>query len=175
MSIAACGSTPGMHMEPAGWFAVDAAAALGGEMLKLGEQLHLNDTQVREAERRLGHQHTFIARLHASSRDTTSAQESLEVIRAYGVSIRSVLSCDENCKRQGAFAAAIRARAQRRRPMVNGAVKAWTCLPSGSGLPEKCVPNSPLRTQEADRLGELNKHGTGSAAAQSCPLVSPTV
>jgi hypothetical protein len=81
MSIAACGSTPGMHMEPAGWFAVDAAAALGGEMSKLGEQLHLNDTQVREAERRLGHQHTFIARLHASSRDTTSAQESLEVIR----------------------------------------------------------------------------------------------
>jgi hypothetical protein len=54
---------------------------LGGETLKLGEQLHLNDTQVREAERRLGLQHTFIARLRASSRDTTSAQESLEVMR----------------------------------------------------------------------------------------------
>jgi hypothetical protein len=50
-------------------------------MSKLGEKLRLNDTQVREAEKRLGHQHTFIARLHASSRDTTSAQEALEVIR----------------------------------------------------------------------------------------------
>ena len=54
---------------------------LGGERSKLGEQLHLNDTQVREAERRLGLQHTFIARLHASSRDTTCAQELLEVMR----------------------------------------------------------------------------------------------
>jgi len=53
----------------------------GGDMSKLGEQLHLNDTQVREAERRLELQHTFIARLRASSRDTTSARESLEVIR----------------------------------------------------------------------------------------------
>jgi hypothetical protein len=67
---------------------------LGGEISKLGEQLHLNDTQVREAEGRLGRQHTVIARLHASSRDTTSAQESLEVI-----SIRSLLSCDEEIAR----------------------------------------------------------------------------
>jgi hypothetical protein len=59
----------------------DAAVRFGGEMSKLGELLHLNDTQVREAERRLGLQHTFIARLNASCRDTTSAQQSLEVMR----------------------------------------------------------------------------------------------
>ena len=54
---------------------------LGGKMSKLGEQIHLNDTQVRDAERRLSLQHTFIARLHASSQDTTSVEQSLEVIR----------------------------------------------------------------------------------------------
>ena len=54
---------------------------LGGKMSKLGDQIHLNDTQVRDAERRLSRQHTFIAQLHASARDTTSAEQSLEVIR----------------------------------------------------------------------------------------------
>jgi hypothetical protein len=54
---------------------------LGGKMSKLGEQFYVNDTQVREAEKRLSLQHTFIARLHASCRDTTSAEQSLEVIR----------------------------------------------------------------------------------------------
>lgn len=64
-------------------FAVNAARAegLGGKMSKLDEQIHLNDTQVRDAERRLSLQHTFIARLHASSRDTTSAEQALEVMR----------------------------------------------------------------------------------------------
>jgi hypothetical protein len=85
-----CESRRQTSLEPTDCFAVDAAAArfggdavvrFGGEMSKLGEQLRLNDAQVREAERRLGLQHTFIARLNASSRDATSAQESLEVMR----------------------------------------------------------------------------------------------
>jgi len=78
----ACDSVRATPMEPTGCFAVDASAAgFGDEMSKLGVLLHLNDAQVREAERRLGLQHTFIARLHASSRDTTSAEKTLEVIR----------------------------------------------------------------------------------------------
>jgi len=54
---------------------------LGGSMLDLREQFSDNNNQVRDAERRLAIQHTFIARLRASERDTKSAEETLEVIR----------------------------------------------------------------------------------------------
>ena len=50
-------------------------------MLDLGEQFSDNSNQIQDAERRLAIQHTFIARLRASARDTKSAEESLEVIR----------------------------------------------------------------------------------------------
>ena len=50
-------------------------------MSKHAEQLRHNSDQVREAERRLAIQHTFIERLRASGRDTRSAEESLEVMR----------------------------------------------------------------------------------------------
>ena len=54
---------------------------LGGSMLDLGEQFSDNSNQIRDAEKRLAIQHTFIAQLRASARDTKSAEESLEVIR----------------------------------------------------------------------------------------------
>ena len=50
-------------------------------MSKFKEQLLTNSYQVREAERRLAIQHSFIERLRASARDTRSAEEALEVMR----------------------------------------------------------------------------------------------
>src|SRR5262245_17704306 len=50
-------------------------------MSKLKEQLLANSSQVREAERRLAIQHSFIERLQASARDTRAAEEALEVMR----------------------------------------------------------------------------------------------
>jgi hypothetical protein len=50
-------------------------------MSKHAEQLRHNSDQVREAERRLAIQHTFIERLRALGRDTRSAEEALEVMR----------------------------------------------------------------------------------------------
>ena len=50
-------------------------------MLDLGAQFRDNSDQIKDAEKRLAIQHTFIARLRASARDTKSAEESLEVIR----------------------------------------------------------------------------------------------
>jgi uncharacterized small protein (DUF1192 family) len=50
-------------------------------MSKFKEQLLTNSYQVRDAERRLAIQHSFIERLRASARDTRSAEEALEVMR----------------------------------------------------------------------------------------------
>ena len=50
-------------------------------MLKLCEQFSNNSNQIKEAERRLAIQHTFIERLRALAKDTKSAEEALEVIR----------------------------------------------------------------------------------------------
>jgi hypothetical protein len=50
-------------------------------MSKLKERLLTNTSQVREAERRLAIQHSFIERLQSSARDTRSAEEALEVMR----------------------------------------------------------------------------------------------
>jgi hypothetical protein len=53
----------------------------GVGMPKLKDQLLANNGQVREAERRLAIQHTFIERLRASAKDTRAAEEALEVMR----------------------------------------------------------------------------------------------
>jgi hypothetical protein len=53
----------------------------GRGMSKLKEQLLANSSQVREAERRLLYQHTFIERLRASAGDTRAAEKALEVMR----------------------------------------------------------------------------------------------
>lgn len=50
-------------------------------MSKLVEQMSDNGVQVKDAERRLAMQRTFIERLRGSARDTTSAEAALEVIR----------------------------------------------------------------------------------------------
>jgi hypothetical protein len=50
-------------------------------MSKFKEQLLANSSQVREAERRLAYQHTFIERLRALARGTRAAEEALEVMR----------------------------------------------------------------------------------------------
>ena len=50
-------------------------------MSKLGNQFDDNSKQVRDAERRLASQHTLIAVLRASARDTTAAETALEVMR----------------------------------------------------------------------------------------------
>ena len=46
------------------------------------ERLSANNTRVRNAELRLMLQRSFIERLEAAYRDTTSAEESLEVMRS---------------------------------------------------------------------------------------------
>jgi hypothetical protein len=56
------------------------AQVRGSGIAKHAEQLHHNSDQVREAERCLAIQHTFIERLRALSRDSSSA-EALEVMR----------------------------------------------------------------------------------------------
>jgi hypothetical protein len=55
--------------------------SLGGGMSKFKEQLLANSSQVREAERRLAYQHSFIERLRASAGDTRAAEDALEVTR----------------------------------------------------------------------------------------------
>ena len=50
-------------------------------MSKSSESLSGNSNQVRDAERRLAIQHTFIDRLRATGKDTRSAEKTLEVMR----------------------------------------------------------------------------------------------
>ena len=50
-------------------------------MSKSSESLSGNNNQVRDAERRLAIQHTFIDRLRATGKDTRSAEKTLEVMR----------------------------------------------------------------------------------------------
>ena len=50
-------------------------------MSKSSEGLSGNNNQVRDAERRLAIQHTFIDRLRATGKDTRSAEKTLEVMR----------------------------------------------------------------------------------------------
>jgi hypothetical protein len=50
-------------------------------MTRHDEQFSCNSGQVRDAERRLVHQQTFIERLRASGKDTRSAEQALEVMR----------------------------------------------------------------------------------------------
>src|SRR6476659_4818937 len=50
-------------------------------MSKLSQQLSYNSSQVRDAEKRLAIQHTFIERLRASGKATKTAEETLEVMR----------------------------------------------------------------------------------------------
>ena len=50
-------------------------------MSKASESLSGNSNQVRDAERRLAIQHTFIDRLRATGKDTRSAEKTLEVMR----------------------------------------------------------------------------------------------
>ena len=47
----------------------------------IGEVYSPHGTQVRDAERRLAIQHTFIERLRASGRNSSSAEEALEIMR----------------------------------------------------------------------------------------------
>ena len=50
-------------------------------MSKSSESLSGNSNQLRDAERRLAIQHTFIDRLRATGKDTRSAEKTLEVMR----------------------------------------------------------------------------------------------
>jgi hypothetical protein len=50
-------------------------------MSKSSESLNGNSNQLRDAERRLAIQHTFIDRLRATGKDTRSAEKTLEVMR----------------------------------------------------------------------------------------------
>ena len=50
-------------------------------MSKASESLSGNSNQVRDAERRLAIQHSFIDRLRATGKDTRSAEKTLEVMR----------------------------------------------------------------------------------------------
>jgi hypothetical protein len=50
-------------------------------MSKFKEQLLINSSQVREAERRLAYQQSFIERLRGLAGDTRAAEEALEVMR----------------------------------------------------------------------------------------------
>jgi hypothetical protein len=50
-------------------------------MSKLSQQFRDNSSQVRDAEKRLAIQHTFIEQLRASGKGTETAEETLEVMR----------------------------------------------------------------------------------------------
>jgi hypothetical protein len=50
-------------------------------MSKLSQQFRDNSSQVRDAEKRLAIQHTFIEQLRAAGKETKTAEETLEVMR----------------------------------------------------------------------------------------------
>jgi hypothetical protein len=78
---------------------------LGGEMSKLGEQILLNDAKVREAERRLGLQHTLQGYNVRSG--IIGGHKTF-----YAGSITSVRSCDEKLREAIAVARSGRALAE---------------------------------------------------------------
>ena len=69
-------------------------------MSKLSQQFRDNSSQVRDAEKRLAIQHTFIEQLRASGKETKTAEETLEVMRDILRDLyNSQASCDVGSRR----------------------------------------------------------------------------
>jgi hypothetical protein len=75
-------SLKGTEPKPHPAFSRGRSSSLGGgQCRKLSQQFSDNSNRVREVEKRLAIQHTFIERLRASGKDSKSAEDALEVIR----------------------------------------------------------------------------------------------
>jgi hypothetical protein len=111
------------------------SSRLGAAMSKLSQQFGDNSSQVRDAEKRLAIQHTFIERLRASGKATKTAEETLEVMRDI---LRDLYNA--------------RSILRRRVMTVNGAAAS---PPSA----KKARANRKLNSRNGERYGPSNRHG----------------
>jgi hypothetical protein len=175
-SFAACGSTAGMHMEPAGWFAVDAAAAEPwGARCRNWARNYASTTHKSERPRNVWGTSTPSSHdcMHhpGIQRQLRKPWRSSET--SSGVSIRSVLSCDEELREASSL------REQQIVPLQS-AEDRWSMAPSKLGpvgRPEASCWKKAFKIRHLERKQPVgsgdNKQGTGSAASRSCRLVSP--